>query len=167
MIKSAIATSFAMCFVVVLGSAAPAADDPAAAVTAVLDNLHDAASKADGKRYFNCFAPDAVFFGTDATERWTIDQFRVYAQARFDRGTGWTYHPRKRHVFLSRDRETAWFDEALHNEKYGACRGTGVLVKCDGAWKITQYNLTIPIPNEIALEVVQMIRQRPEAREAR
>ncbi len=167
MIKSAIATSCAICVAVVLGSCASAPGDDPAAVAAVLDNLHDAASKADGKRYFNCFAADAVFFGTDATERWTIDQFRVYAQARFDRGTGWTYHPRKRHVFLSRDRETAWFDEALHNEKYGACRGTGVLVKCDGAWKITQYNLTIPIPNEIALEVVQMIRQRPEAREAR
>ncbi len=157
----------ASCVAVVLGSGAPDPGDDPAAVTAVLDNLHDAASKADGKRYFNCFAPGAVFFGTDATERWKIDEFRVYAQVRFDQGTGWTYHPRKRHVFLSRDRETAWFDEALHNEKYGACRGTGVLVKCDGAWKITQYNLTIPIPNEIALEVVQMIRRRPEAREAR
>ena len=164
MIKSAIATSCAMCFAVVLGLAPPATDDPAAAVAAVLDTLHDAASKADGKRYFDCFAPDAVFFGTDATERWTIDQFRAYAQARFDQGTGWTYHPRKRHIFLSPDRETAWFDEALHNAKYGECRGTGVLVKRDGGWKIAQYNLTIPIPNEIALEVVERIREVTQPR---
>ncbi len=164
MIKSAIATSCAMCFAVVLGSGAPAPGDDPAAVAAALDNLHDAASKADGKRYFNCFAADAVFFGTDAMERWTIDQFRVYAQSRFDHGTGWTYHPRKRHVFLSRDRETAWFDEALHNAKYGECRGTGVLVKRDGGWKIAQYNLTIPIPNEIALEVVERIREVTQRR---
>jgi len=152
----------ASCVAVVVGLRSPdPVDDPAAvpAVEKVLDTLHDAASKADGKRYFSCFAPDAVFFGTDATERWMIDQFRAYAQARFDQGTGWTYHPRKRHVFLSRDRETAWFDEALHNAKYGECRGTGVLVKRDGGWKIAQYNLTIPIPNEIALEVVEQIRE--------
>ena len=41
---------------------------------------------------------------------------------------------------------------------------TGVLVKRDGGWKITQYNLTIPIPNEIALEVVERIREVIQAR---
>ncbi len=161
MIKALLVTS---CVAVLVSSAPPTPDDHPAAVAAVLENLHDAASKADGKRYFGCFAPDAVFFGTDATERWTIDEFRAYAQARFDQGTGWTYHPRKRHVFLSHDRETAWFDEALHNAKYGECRGTGVLVKRGDGWKITQYNLTIPIPNEIALEVVERIREVIQAR---
>ncbi len=161
MIKALLVTS---CVAVLVSSAPPTPDDHPAAVAAVLDTLHDAASKADGKRYFGCFAPDAVFFGTDATERWTIDQFRAYAQARFDQGTGWTYHPRKRHIFLSHDRETAWFDEVLHNAKYGECRGTGVLVKRDGGWKIAQYNLTIPIPNEIALEVVERIREVIQAR---
>ncbi len=164
MIRTLLVTS---CVAVLVTSAPPAPDDHPAAVPAVekvLDTLHDAASKADGKRYFSCFAPDAVFFGTDATERWTIDQFRAYAQARFDQGTGWTYHPRKRHVFLSRDRKTAWFDETLHNAKYGECRGTGVLVKRGDGWKITQYNLTIPIPNEIALEVVERIREVIQAR---
>lgn len=48
----------------------------------------------------------------------------------------------------------------LDNDKYGECRGTGVLVKLGGAWRIVQYNLTIPIPNEIALDVVEMIRQQ-------
>ncbi len=137
----------------------PRAEGDTAAVARVLDDLHDAASKAQGQRYFDLFAPDGVFFGTDATERWPIEEFRAYAQRRFDTGTGWTYHVRQRHVFLDGDHNTAWFDEALHNDKYGECRGTGVLVKIDGGWKIAQYNLTIPIPNAIALDVVKMIRQ--------
>ncbi len=138
-----------------------ARDGPA--IDAVLNDFHDAASKADGDRYFGHFAPTAVFLGTDATERWTLAEFRRYASRRFAEGTGWTYHARQRHIFVSEDRQTAWFDEALVNAKYGECRGTGVLVRIDGAWKIAQYNLTIPIPNDIALDVVKMIRQLEHA----
>ena len=128
------------------------------AIAAVLDDFHDAASKGDGKRYFSHFAPDAVFLGTDASERWTLPEFRAYALTRFEQGTSWTYHPRDRHVFIGAGGRTAWFDEVAVNATYGECRGTGVLVYLDGAWRIAQYNLTIPIPNEIALEVVGMIR---------
>ncbi len=128
------------------------------AIAAVLDDFHDAASMGDGKRYFSHFAPDAVFLGTDATERWTLPEFRAYALTRFEQGTSWTYHPRDRHVSIGAGGHTAWFDEVAVNAKYGECRGTGVLVHLDGAWRIAQYNLTIPIPNEIALEVVGMIR---------
>jgi len=138
------------------------------AVAGVLDDLHDAASKADGERYFGLFAPEAVFFGTDATERWPLEEFRRYASQRFESGSGWTYHPSRRHIYFSQDRRTAWFDEVLVNAKYGECRGTGVLVKRRSDWKIAQYNLSIPIPNEIALEVVEMIksstRRAPEGR---
>ena len=127
-----------------------------ATVAAVLDDFHDAASKADDERYFGHFAEGATFLGTDITERWTLDEFRAYGQARFDQGTGWTYTPQSRHVYFSGD--TAWFDEILHNERFGACRGSGVLVKVDGVWKVAQYNLTVPIPNELLYQVVDMIR---------
>jgi ketosteroid isomerase-like protein len=135
-----------------------------AGVSETLDSLHDAASKADGKRYFELFAPDAVFLGTDATERWPIDEFRTYAMKRFEAGTGWTYtlRPGARHVTVSDDGQVAWFDELLDNAKYGECRGTGVLKKIASQWKIAQYNLTIPIPNEIALDVVELIRKQPK-----
>ena len=140
------------------------AENDEAAVMSVLDQLHDAASKADGDRYFSLFAANAIFIGTDATERWPIDEFRSYAMKRFETGTGWTYHVRERHVYVDDDANTAFFDSVLHNDKYGGCRGTGVLIKLGGAWKIVQYNLTIPIPNELALDVVEMIRQQ-ETRE--
>ncbi len=51
-------------------------EDDKAAIASVLDQLHDAASEADGERYFGLFAPNAIFFGTDATERWPIGEFR-------------------------------------------------------------------------------------------
>ena len=60
---------------------------------------------------------------------------------------------------FSEDKKTAWFDELLMNQSYGECRGTGVMVLENGAWKIAQYHLTIPIPNELAREVVSMIRK--------
>lgn len=127
-------------------------------VSAVLDDFHDAASHADYQRYFSHFARQAVFIGTDATERWTVQEFRVYAKRRFDAGDGWSYVPRVRHVYVSRDGNTAWFDEILDNDHYGTTRSTGVLVREDGAWKIAQYHLTIPIPNDLADRVVAMIR---------
>ena len=128
------------------------------AVAAVLDEFHAAAAAAEGERYFGLFAEDAVFLGTDPGERWTLEEFRGYAQPHFDNGTGWTYTAASRHVFLAADGLTAWFDEDLDNAKYGRCRGTGVLVKIEGAWKIAQYNLSVPIPNELASGIVEQIR---------
>jgi hypothetical protein len=139
-------------------AAQPDAAQEAARIGAVLDSLHDAASKADEVRYFEQFAPGATFLGTDASERWALEEFRAYAAARFKRGTAWTYIPRERHVDLAPGGRSAWFDELLDNAKYGRCRGTGVLVRTPRGWKVAQYHLTIPIPNELAPEVVERIR---------
>ena len=140
-----------------LFSAPPTA--PGKQADAVLDELHAAAAAADGKRYFACFHPDAVFLGTDPAERWTLEAFRAYAAPHFDAGRGWTYRVEQRN--LSRD-DTAgviWFDERLGNDKYGTCRGTGVLLRRNGELRISQYSLSIPIPNDLALDVVDLIRK--------
>jgi uncharacterized protein (TIGR02246 family) len=134
----------------------PIADE--AAVDAVLDDFHAAASEADGDRYFGHFAPDGVFVGTDASERWTVDAFRAYAEPHFSKGKGWTYTTVERHVRLAPGGDTAWFDERLENASYGATRGSGVLRRIDGAWKIEQYVLSFPIPNDVARDVVERIR---------
>lgn len=127
-------------------------------VSAVLDALHTMASEADFDGYFALYAREAVFLGTDATERWTREEFMNYTRARFDTGTGWTYHMLERHVSIAADGRTAWFDERLENANLGETRGSGALVLEEGRWRIAQYNLTIPIPNEIAREVAQRIR---------
>jgi uncharacterized protein (TIGR02246 family) len=130
------------------------------AVLAMLDRFHLAASKADGEAYFALFAPEGVFIGTDAEERWTVEAFKAYAEPYFSKGKGWTYVPRagRRNVGLSPDGSVAWFDEILYHAKYGVCRGTGAARLVDGRWRVTQYHLTIPVPNQLAERVVGMIK---------
>ena len=80
--------------------------------------------------------------------------------AYFSKGKGWTYFPRERHITLA-DVPcgcVAWFDELLDSESYGTSRGTGVLVKQNGKWKISQYALTFPIPNDLAKGMTEQIR---------
>jgi ketosteroid isomerase-like protein len=131
-------------------------------VARTLDDFHDAAACADGRRYFAHFAPEGVFLGTDGAERWDVAAFRAYAHPHFAQGKGWSYRATERNITLAPDGDVAWFDEALTNDSYGPCRGTGVLRRIDGAWKVAQYNLTIPIPNELAKTVVGMIRKGAE-----
>ena len=127
-------------------------------VSNVLDNLHKYASQANGELYFDLFNDDAIFFGTDATERWSKSDFKNYAQERFDKGDGWTYYSISRNIFFNRDKNTAWFDEELKNEKYGVFRGTGVLTKENNVWKINQYNLLLPIPNDLLIKYSKEIK---------
>ena len=131
-----------------------------ASIDSTLNELHDAAAKADGRRYFSLFTDDGVFIGTDASERWTLKQFRAYAEPRFSKGQGWVYKPRSRQVVIAdvACNCIAWFDELLDSKVYGTSRGTGVLVKKDGSWKIAQYALTFPIPNDLAKEMTAEIR---------
>ena len=136
-----------------------------AAVARVLDDFHDAAAKGDGKRYFGHFSPEGVFMGTDATERWTVAQFRKYAGPYFDRPSAWIYVPVRRNVMIAPKGSCAWFDEEVWNAKYGECRGTGVLRKVKGVWKVTHYNLTVPIPNALLQDVVEMIRKAAQPEE--
>ena len=128
------------------------------AVSDTLDALHTAASEAMYNRYFNLYAEDAVFLGTDATERWTKAEFAAYARPRFEDGGGWSYDVIERHISVSNDGQFAWFDERLTNASLGETRGSGVLRHSDAGWRVVQYNLTIPVPNELATDVVQQIR---------
>lgn len=132
--------------------------DERAAVDALLDRFHGAAAQADGERYFGCLAEGSVFVGTDATERWEREAFRAYAEPWFSQGRGWTFRPLERHVYVRGD--CAWFDERLASEKYGETRGSGVLARFSDGWRIVQYVLSFPIPNELSGEVVERIRAR-------
>ena len=127
------------------------ADNQRAAIDALIDGLHQDAHEGNFQTYFDRYTPDAVFLGTDKSERWTIDQFKVYAEPAFDDGHGWTYSVKERN--WEGEGSTRWFDEVLLNEKLGHCRGTGVVELIDGEWKIAHYALTMLVPNEIAADV--------------
>ena len=132
-------------------------------VSRVLDSFHDAATVADEDRYFAILPEDAVFLGTDGSERWTGKQFRGFAMRYFERESAWTYVPHQRHVRVAEGGAFAWFDEVLENRSYGVCRGTGVLAKRGARWVLLQYNLTVPVPNAIMGEVVRLVREHGRA----
>lgn len=127
------------------------------AVAGVLDAWHAAAAAADEEKYFAAFTPDAVFLGTDATERWTRDEFRKYAHPYFAKGKAWSFKAVSRWISFSPDRRFAWFDETLDTPNLGPCRGSGVLVRSGDTWKIAQYNLSVPIPNDLMDDVKKRI----------
>lgn len=138
-----------------------AAPDPAVAeISGVLDRLNAASTAADGPAYFGLFTPDARFIGTDATERWSLSEFRAYAEPYFARGRGWTYTPTARVVTVAPIdcRCIAWFDEELSNAGYGQTRGSGVLRLTEDGWKIEQYVLSFAIPNDKADAVVAAVK---------
>lgn len=132
-------------------------------VAAVLDQLNVASTAADAEAYFGLFTPDARFIGTDASERWSLDAFRAFAEPYFARGRGWTYTPVARHITIASlpCRCIAWFDEELSNASYGVTRGSGVLRLTDNGWKIEQYVLSFAIPNDKADAVVAVVRETP------
>ena len=128
------------------------------ALNTALDDFHDAASKADEARYFKHFAKNGVFIGTDATERWTVAEFREYAHPVFAKGKGWTYITLERHIDVAPDGKSAWFYERLDNKTYGEARGSGVFILEKGHWKLAQYVLSFPIPNETASDVLKIVK---------
>ena len=120
-------------------------------VDALMDGLHRDAHEANFNDYFARYTSDAIFLGTDKTERWTIAEFKDYAKPAFADGHGWTYTVVERN--WEGNGNTRWFDEILFNEKLGHCRGTGVVKLQEGEWKIAHYALTMLVPNEIAADV--------------
>lgn len=144
-----------VCLLIVCGLQSVAlAQEPETAVNAVLDDYHAAAAAGDWSRYFALMSEDAVFLGTDAGERWTKSDFQAYASSR----SGWKYTPQTRHINFTPDGNSAWFDEILESASYGTSRGTGVLIRTTAGWKISQYHLTLPIPNALAREITDSIK---------
>jgi hypothetical protein len=129
------------------------------AINQVVDDWHQAASAADADRYFKHMTSTAVFLGTDATERWTRDEFYRYAKPYFDKGKAWSFKPIRRNVTLGPDEKSAWFDEELDTPNLGPARGSGVLVRDGNDWKIAQYNLSVPIPNDIFKDIKKQIEK--------
>lgn len=127
-------------------------------IAEVLNSFHQAAADAQAKSYFNLLSQDAIFLGTDVSERWSKEEFKAFVIPYFSKGTGWLYTPTKRNISLLEQGQVAFFDELLFSESYGTCRGSGVIIKTAQGWKISQYNLSIPMPNGLAKALVKQIK---------
>lgn len=124
-------------------------------VSKVLDDLNLYASTANFKNYFNLYAEESTFIGTDANEVWNKKEFMEYCKPHFDKGKAWTFTSLKRNISFSADGKYAWFDELLDTQMK-LCRGSGVLEKIGNQWKIRQYVLSMTIPNEVNKEIIKI-----------
>lgn len=123
-------------------------------VSKVLDNLNAYAAAADFKNYFDLYAEESTFIGTDATEVWNKKEFMDYSKPHFDKGKAWNFNSLKRNISFSTDGKYAWFDELLDTQMK-LCRGSGILEKIGNEWKIKQYVLSMTIPNDVSNEVIK------------
>lgn len=138
-------TVFAFLFLgFVLISAKP---KPHSDVDLLVDEWHLAASNADFESYFGWMKENFVFLGTAPGERWTKEEFASFSKPYFDKGSAWDFKASNRHWEFSKNGKIAWFDEDLDTWMRG-CRGSGILIKKRGKWKIAYYNLTVLIENE-------------------
>jgi ketosteroid isomerase-like protein len=120
-----------------------------------MDAWHLAATNADFKAYFAPTTDDFIFLGTAPGERWTKNEFQAFSKPYFDKGKAWDFKSLQRSIYLSKDQKTAWFDELLDTQMK-ICRGSGVLIKKLGKWKIAHYVLSMTIPNDKTTEVVKI-----------
>ncbi|HNF42924.1 MAG TPA: nuclear transport factor 2 family protein [Ferruginibacter sp.] len=124
-------------------------------IAAMLDSFNVAAAKADFNTYFGFYTEDAIFTGTDATERWNKKQFMEWAKPIFARGRAWDFKALQRNIYFDETGKLAWFDELL-NTQMKICRGSGVVVKEGGAWRVKQYILSTMVPNDLLDTVIKL-----------
>lgn len=123
-----------------------------AEIDQVISHWHKSAADSDHKSYIGAMAGDGIYIGTDATEYWTTSAFNDWSKPYFDQKKGWNLVSLNRHIYLGINNETAWFDELL-DTGMGLCRGSGVMQKLEGEWKIYHYVLSPTVPNDLTNEV--------------
>ena len=140
--------------------------DVVGAIAAVIDDFHDAAEQGDKQRYLGHLTEDAVFQGTDEWERWPKNpEFSDYVDSRFENGRGWSYRSVERSIRLAESAGVAWFDEVLFSERNGRFRGTGVLVRQAGKWKLAHYAMSFLVFNENWDDVIELSKKTRKLKE--
>ena len=124
-------------------------------VAEFITNWHKAAADANINSYFGMMSEDAIYIGTDASERWTKKEFFQFCEPYFSKGKAWDFKPYNRQIYFSKDGKTIWFDELLETWM-GVCRGSGVIRNENSTLLITHYHLSVTIKNEKVKEFLQI-----------
>ncbi len=124
-------------------------------VAEFITDWHKAAADANINSYFGMMSEDAIYIGTDASERWTKKEFFQFCEPYFSKGKAWDFKPYNRQIYFSKDGKTIWFDELLETWM-GVCRGSGVIRNENNTLLITHYHLSVTIKNEKVKEFLQI-----------
>lgn len=110
-----------------------------------MEEWHLAAHNADAEGFFGRMSEDAIYLGTDASERWLRDELRQWAKKAFEREHAWSFTALERNW---KQEDGFWICDELLETGMGICRSTAVLVPENGSWKIQHYQLSLAVPNE-------------------
>jgi SnoaL-like protein len=124
-------------------------------VAEFITDWHKAAADANINSYFGMMSEDAIYIGTDASERWTKKEFFQFCEPYFSKGKAWDFKPYNRQIYFSKDGKTIWFDELLETWM-GVCRGSGVIRNENNTLLITHFHLSVTIKNEKVKEFLQI-----------
>ena len=131
----------------------------AAQLDELIDDWHLAATNADFNGYFDVMDESFVFLGTAPEERWVKEAFTTFSKPYFDKGQAWDFKASNRVWMFSKNKKIAWFDEELETWMED-CRGSGVVIKKKGKWKLAYYNLTVLIENEKIKEFIELRQKK-------
>lgn len=116
-------------------------------IDSLINEWHHAAAVADEKSFFGFMTKEAVYIGTDTSERWQRDELAEWSRKYFERTTAWDFTPISRNITFGPGKNIAWFDELL-DTWMGVCRSTGVVMLVDDQWKLVHYQLSLTLPND-------------------
>ncbi|WP_083261278.1 nuclear transport factor 2 family protein [Crocinitomix algicola] len=128
------------------------------ALDRLMDQWHHDVGIFDFDAYFDFMSEGFIFLGTDPSERWTKKEFMAFAKPYFDEKSTWLFTKNWRNWYFSDDHSIAWFEESL-DTWMEECRGSGVLKKINGEWKIVHYNLSVVIENEKMKKFIKLRRK--------
>ena len=123
----------------------------------LINQWHQNAANSNLEAYIDFMDSTCIYVGTDATEKWTKDEFEIFCKPYFDKKKTWDFKSIDRTLTLDQNQSTAWFYEILQTHM-GTCRGSGVLKYKNQQWKLQQYILSLAIPNEDMNEVKKVIQ---------
>lgn len=123
-----------------------------------MDKWHNDVAVFDYKAYFEFMSKGFIYLGTDPSERWSKTTFSEFCKPYFERKSTWNFKTNWRNWYFSDDQSTAWFEESLTTQME-ECRGSGVLKKVNGVWKIAHYNLTVLIENKKMKKFIKLRRK--------
>jgi hypothetical protein len=147
-----------LALIVIIVSVPAIAQHDLASINKFVDDWHLAAAQANAKVFFGSMEENAVYIGTDKTERWTKTEFINFAKPYFDKGKAWDFKPFDRDVHVTNDGKIVWFSELL-TTWMGTCRGSGVMISTPDGWKITQYHLSVTVPNDIIRDFISLVEK--------
>lgn len=128
-------------------------------IDVLLTEWHQAAASADFDGYFGRMAEGAIFIGTDASENWNKEEFMEFSRPYFERGQAWSFKAVERNIYLGPEGDIAWFDELLDTWMQ-ICRGSGVVRRINGQWKIVHYVLSMTMPNDEVQGAIDLKRKQ-------